>query len=108
MFDNIKDAIPKEVVLTYPYFSKPFGIYSDSFSMQLGTMNAQDNMPIVFFSRKLSVTQQKYSMTKIELLAIVETLKKFKGMMWGQSIKVFTDHNNFARDAQGLTSDKVY
>ncbi len=28
--------------------------------------------------------QQKYSVTKIELLAIVETLKEFKGMLWGQ------------------------
>jgi hypothetical protein len=40
---------------------------------------AQDNRPIVFFSRILSKTQQKYSITKIELLAIVETLKEFNG-----------------------------
>ncbi len=52
--------------------------------------------------------QQKYSVTKIELLAIVETLKEFKGMLWGQLIKVFTDHNNLTRDALGLTSDGVY
>jgi hypothetical protein len=36
--------------------------------------------------------QCKYSVTKIELLAIVKTLKEFKGMLWGQQIKVFTDH----------------
>jgi hypothetical protein len=66
----------------------------------------QDNRPLVFFSRKLSKIQQKYIVTKIELLAIVETLKEFKGM-WGQSIKVFTDHTNPTRDALGLTSDRV-
>ncbi len=49
-------------------------------------MIAQDNRPIAFFSRKLSKMQLKYSVTKIELLAIVETLKEFKGMMWGQSV----------------------
>jgi hypothetical protein len=49
--------------------------------MQLGAVISQDNKPIGFFSRKLSVTQQKYSMTKIELLAIVETLKVFIGML---------------------------
>ncbi len=76
--------------------------------MQLGALIAQDNMPIAFFSRKLSETQQKYSFTKIELLAIVETLKEFKGMLWAQSIKILTDHKNLTRDAVGLTSDRVY
>jgi hypothetical protein len=39
-------------------------------------MITQGNRPIAFFSRKLSEMQSKYSVTKIELLAIVETLKK--------------------------------
>jgi hypothetical protein len=68
----------------------------------------QDNRPIVFFSRKLSEMQTKYSVTKIKLLAIVETLKEFQGMLWGQHIKVYTDHMNLIRDALGLTSDRVY
>jgi hypothetical protein len=29
-------------------------------------------------------------------------------MLWGQNIKVFTDHANLIRDALGLTSDRVY
>jgi hypothetical protein len=29
-------------------------------------------------------------------------------MLWGQNIKVFTDHVNLMRDALGLTSDQVY
>jgi hypothetical protein len=52
--------------------------------------------------------QRKYSVTGIELLAIVKTLKEFKGMLWGQNVKVFTDHANLMRDALGLTSDQVY
>ena len=47
-------------------------------------------------------------MTKIELLAIVETLKEFKGMLWGQQITVYTDHKNLVQEALGLTSDRVY
>jgi hypothetical protein len=74
----------------------------------LGAVIAQANRPIAFFSRKLSKTQQKYSVTEIELLAIVETLKEFKGMLWGQDIKVFTDHKNLTRDDLRLTSDRVY
>jgi hypothetical protein len=78
-------------------------------SMQLGAVITQDNRPIAFFSRKLSKMQQKYSVTEIELLATVETLKEFKGMSWGQEdIKVYTDHKNLTRDALGLTSDREF
>jgi hypothetical protein len=52
--------------------------------------------------------QRKYSVTKIELLAIVETLKEVKGMPWGHSIKVYTDHANLIRDALGIALDRVY
>ena len=47
-------------------------------------------------------------MTKIELPAIVERLKDFKGMLWGQKVTVFTNHKNLIQDALGLTSDRVY
>jgi hypothetical protein len=74
-FDNVKTAIAKETVLAYPDFSRPFEIYTDASSMQLGAVITQDNKPIAFFSRKFSKMQQKYSVTEIKLLAIVETLK---------------------------------
>jgi hypothetical protein len=108
VFDSVKAAIAKEVILAYSDFSKPLEIYMDVSSTQLEAVIAQDNRPIAFFSRKLSLMQQKYRVTKIELLAIVETLKGFKGMLWGQPIKVFTDHKNLTRDVLGLTSDRVY
>ncbi len=89
-------------------YSKVFDIYTDASSKQLGAVITQDNRPIAFFGQKLSTTQRKYSVTKIELLAIVETLKEFKAMLLGQSIKVFTNQTNLIRDALGLTSDHVY
>jgi hypothetical protein len=94
--------------LAYPDYSKVFEIYTDASSKQLGAVITQDNRPIAFFSRKLSTTQCQYSITKIELLAIVETSKEFKGMLWGQSIKVYTDHANLIRDALDMISDHVY
>jgi hypothetical protein len=86
---------------------KPFEIYNKASTKRLGAVITQDNRPIAFFSRKLTPMQTKYSVTEIELLAIVETLKEFKGI-WGQSIKVYTDHKNLTREALGLTSDRVH
>ncbi len=81
---------------------------TDASSKQLGAVITQDNRPIAFFSWKFSAMQCKYSVAKIELLAIGKTLKEFKGMLWGQSMKVFTNHNNLRIDALGLTLDQMY
>jgi len=94
-------------VLAYPDISKPIDIYTDASTKQLGAVITQDNRPIVFFSRKLSDAQSKCTVTKLELLAIVETLKEFNGILWGQRINVYTDHKNLPRDGLGLTSDRV-
>ncbi len=94
--------------MAYPDYSEVFEIYTNASSKQLGAVITQKNRHVAFFSRKLSVAQRKYSVTKIELLAIVETLKEFKGMLCGKPIKVFTDHKNLMRDALGLILDRVY
>ncbi len=77
-FDDVKATIAKEVVLAYPDFGKVFEKYTDSSTKQLGSVITQSNRSLAFFSRKLSVQQQNYSVTKIELLALVETLKEFR------------------------------
>jgi hypothetical protein len=70
--NHVKTTIAREVVLAYPDFSKVFEIYTDALSKQLGAVTTQENRPSVFFSWELSTTQHKYSVTKIELLAIVK------------------------------------
>jgi hypothetical protein len=107
-FDDVKAAIAKEVTLAYPDYSEEIEIYTDGSKKQLGAVITQKNRPIAFFSQKLSEAQQKYSITEIELLAIVEALKEYRGMLWGQKIKDYIDHQNLMRDALGLNSDGVY
>ena len=91
----------------YPIYGELFEIYTDASTRQLGAVITQNGRPIAFFSRKLSSPQTKYSVTEQELLSIVECLKEFKGMLWGQKIKVYTDHKNLVQDALGFTSDRV-
>ncbi len=94
-------------MLAYPDFLKPFEMYTDASTKQLGAVITQENRPIAFFSQKLSGAQSKYTVTKLELLAIVETLKELNRMLWGQRINVYTDHKNLTQDGLGLMSDRV-
>jgi hypothetical protein len=107
-FDLVKTTIARDVVLTYPDYSEKLEIYTDASNSQIGSVITQKNRPLAFFSRKLSDTQKQYNSTEKELLTIVETLKEFKGMLWGQSIVVYTDHKNLIYAAQQMSSDRVY
>jgi hypothetical protein len=51
--------------------------------------------------------QSKYTVTKLKVLAIVETLKELDRMLMGLQINVYTNHNNLNQDGLGLTSDRV-
>ena len=65
-------------------FHLGINIYTDASTKQLGAVITQENRPIAFFSRTLSGTQTKYTITKLELLSIVETLQELNRMLWGQ------------------------
>ncbi len=81
-------------MLAYPDFLKPFEIYTNASTKQVGAVITQENRPIAFSVRNSLARNQKYTITKLELLAIVKTLKEFNGMLWGQRINVYTDHKN--------------
>ena len=104
----MKATIAKDVTLAYPDYIQGFEVNTDSSKLHLRAVITQPNRPLAFFSQKMSPAQQKCSVTEQELLAIVDTLKEFKGMIWGQQLTVYTDHKNLMQDALGLTSDLLY
>ena len=93
-FENIKKIICREVMLTFPDFSKPFHIYTDACDTQLGAVITQEDKPIAFYSRKLNSAQKRYTTGEQELLSIVETLREFRNILLGYKIIVHTDHKN--------------
>ena len=101
-------TLAEEVILACPTYGEVFEIYTDASQRQLGAVITQDGRPLAFFSRKLNDLQSKYSITELELLSIVECLKEFKSMLWGQRIKVYTTHTDLVRDELGLICDCIY
>ena len=93
-FDEIKRIMSHETILAYPNFDKPFHIYTDASNLQLGAVIMQEDKPLAFYSRKLNSAQRNYTTGEQELLSIVEVLKEFRTLLWGQQLIVHTDHMN--------------
>ena len=49
---------------------------------------------LAFYSKKLTKYYQRYTITDLELLSIVITLKEFRSILLGQEIIVYTDYKN--------------
>ena len=101
----MKRIIAREVILSYPEFSKPFHLHTDASKTQRGAVISQNDKPIAFYLRKLNPAQTRYTTTERELLSIVETLKEFRNILLGQQIIVHTDHENLTFEI--FNSDRV-
>ena len=106
-FDGLKKQVMKATMLSYPDYSSPFEVYTDASKTQVGSVIIQKNAegklkpPIAFFSKKLAGAALNYTVTELELMAIVLTLKSFKTLLYGQDITIFTDHKNLTFERFG-------
>ena len=105
-FDEMKKIVSREISMAYPDFSKPFEIHTDASARQLGAVITQNNRPIAFYSKKLNTAQQNYTVTDLELLSVVMTLKEFRNILLGQVINIYTDHKNLESDFSNMTSQR--
>ena len=90
-FQNIKRLVSEDVMLRFPDHSKPFHIYTNASKYQVCATIKYDELPIAYFSRKLTPTQRRYSTTEQEMLAIVELWKEYRNFLLGAAIIIFTD-----------------
>jgi hypothetical protein len=72
---------------------------------QLGAVIMQNDKPLAFYSRKLNSAQKRYTTGEKEFLSIVETLKEFQNILFGQRIVIHTDHRNILYNK--LSSDRI-
>ena len=82
--------------MAYLDFSVPFRLYTDALNIGLGAILAQKQEGkqsiICCASRTLNKSEQNYSATKKECLAVVWRIKNFRNYLIANHIKVYTDH----------------
>ena len=83
-------------VLTLPKPSDHFVLYTDASGEGIGGVLSverdKEELPVGFFSKKLSPPEKKYSVTELECLAVVKAIDHFAVYLWGRPFTVVTDH----------------
>ncbi|TDZ17375.1 Transposon Tf2-9 polyprotein [Colletotrichum orbiculare MAFF 240422] len=102
-FQDIKNQVVSEPVLTIPDPDKPFEVETDASDYaiggQLGQRDAKGVLhPCAFYSRKLSGPELNYQIHDKELMAIIEAFQEWRPQLSGTKyeVQVYTDHKNLA------------
>ena len=79
-------------VLTYFDKTKEHTIQCYSSKKGLGAVLLQESKPVMYVSRAMTETEQRYSNIERELLAIVFAFKRLNHYTFGRTITVQSDH----------------
>lgn len=95
--DDIKQSFIDSVFLSHYIAGKPFYIQTDASNLGISGILYQydednDQRIVSIVSRGLSKCESNYTTTKIELLALVYAIIKFRTYIYGTNFFVYTDH----------------
>ena len=96
-FNNLKQALISSPTLSYPSpDSNIYHLVSDTSQMSMGAALYQiidfNPVPLGFYSKKFSTSQQKYSTYDRELLAAYSAVIHFRYLIDSNKIILFTDY----------------
>ena len=100
MFEELKEKITSQPVLSLPRRGGKFRVETDASEHAIGGVLSQEQdgkwRPIAFLSRMMQPAEQNYEIYDKELLAIVEALAKWKQYLLDakEPFEVWTDHEN--------------
>lgn len=96
-FERIKAALTTKPLLVYPDFTLPFRLVTDASTFGLGACLMQDQgrgwHPIAYASKVNSSVESNYSITELECLAVVWSVKLFRPYLYGRVFEIITDHS---------------
>ena len=96
-YDTIKRLLTSSPVLMLPNFKKEFYVRTDASKYALGGVLFQlgdDNQehPTQYTSRVMTDTEQRYSATEREMLAIYYCVRHWRPYLYGVRFNVYSDH----------------
>ena len=96
-FIQLKSSLIMPPVLSHPHFEKPFTLYTDASLFGVGgilcqTLDDGGEVVIAYASKKLSDTQTRYTITELELYAVIYAFEQFKCYLHGAPFTIVTDH----------------
>ena len=95
-FDQLKLRLTTSPITAFPDFSQEFRLYTDASTAGLSAILAQvrdgKERIICCASRALNKAEKSYPATKLECLAIVWAVAKFRPYLMAMPFEVFTDH----------------
>lgn len=93
-------------VLALPGFSKTFCVETDACNSGIGAVLMQDGHPVAFYSKALSVANQKLCICEKEFLAIMMAIDRWRSYLSRGSFVIRTDHKSLCHlQDQVLSSD---
>ncbi len=93
-FKQMKAIMAWDCLIAYPNYNKPFHIYTDTSSYQMGVYIVQDDKPVAIWSCKINDAQLKCTVGEKELLSIVMVLTEFCKMFLGAMLHIHTNYLN--------------
>ena len=95
-FDRLKTLLTTSPITAFPDFSQAFRLYTDASTAGLSAILAQvgdgKERIICCASRALNQVEKSYPATKLECLAIVCAVAKFRPYLMAMAFEVYTDH----------------
>jgi hypothetical protein len=105
-FDQLKKAMTTTHVLAFPDFSKEFVVETDACDTGIGAVLSQEGHHLAYFSKGLSVNNQKLSTYEKEFLAVLMVVDKWRCYLHKNPFVIKTDHQSLCHlQDQTLSTD---
>ena len=97
-FQRLKKALVTAPVLSYPASTGQYYLDTDaskhSISGILSQLQDGEERVIAYFSRVMTPEEQRYCVTRRELLAVIESLRHYHHYVYSAGVKIRTDHGS--------------